>query len=249
MTRLPRCAKRSTASSSVHQLQHPVPGRLAGAPEIRGWRLQYRLHCRALRQGLCRGGRAARRPEFPGALAAFVRRKSRERATTISGQLPGYAVNAGKDYVVITLAADGKNTYTPVHVDEFVGETGSARVKIGASSYEIRSNSRLNDICITGTVNGQAFTAQVERGMQKNPLALRLQHNGTRIEALVISPRMAELHQLMPFKAPPDLSRFVLSPMPVCWWMWPCSRPESAGRRARGRDRGHEDGERAVRRR
>ena len=31
---------------------------------------------------------------------------------------------------------------------------------------------------------------------------------------LVISPRMAELHRLMPFKAPPDLSRFVLSPMP-----------------------------------
>ena len=153
-------------------------------------------------------------PGFLVALAAFVRRKSRERATTISGQLPGYAVNVGKDYVVITLAADGQHAYTPVHVDDFVGETGSARVRIGENSYEIRSNSRLNDICITGTVNGQPFTAQVERGMQKIPLALRLQHNGTRIEALVISPRMAELHKLMPFKEPPDMSRFVLSPMP-----------------------------------
>jgi propionyl-CoA carboxylase alpha chain len=153
-------------------------------------------------------------PGFLVALAAFVRRKSRERATTISGQLPGYAVNVGKDFVVITLAADGQHAYTPVHVDDFVGETGSARVKIGENCYEIRSNSRLNDICITGTVNGQPFTAQVERGMQKIPLALRLQHNGTRIEALVISPRMAELHRLMPFKSPPDMSRFVLSPMP-----------------------------------
>jgi len=45
-------------------------------------------------------------------------------------------------------------------------------------------------------------------------LVLQVQHNGTRIDALVMSPRMAELHQLMPFKAPPDLSRFVLSPMP-----------------------------------
>ena len=35
-----------------------------------------------------------------------------------------------------------------------------------------------------------------------------------RIEALVVSPRMAQLHQLMPYKAPPDMSRFVLSPMP-----------------------------------
>jgi propionyl-CoA carboxylase alpha chain len=41
-----------------------------------------------------------------------------------------------------------------------------------------------------------------------------VQHDGTRIEAMVVSPRMAELHQLMPFKAPPDMSRFVLSPMP-----------------------------------
>jgi propionyl-CoA carboxylase alpha chain len=99
-------------------------------------------------------------------------------------------------------------------VDEFEGQTGSARVKVGSKAYEIRSDSRLNDICITGTVDGSEFTAQVERGTPKNPLALRVQHNGTRVDVLVMSPRMAELHTLMPFKAPPDMSRFVLSPMP-----------------------------------
>jgi propionyl-CoA carboxylase alpha chain len=151
---------------------------------------------------------------FLTALAAFVRRKSRERATSLSGQLPGYAVDAGKDYVVVTLSAQGQNTYTAVHVDEFVGDTGSARVRVGAVSYEIRSASRLNDIAINGTVNGRPFVAQVERGTPKNPLALRVQHNGLRVDALVVSPRMAQLHALMPFKAPPDLSRFVLSPMP-----------------------------------
>ena len=151
---------------------------------------------------------------FPVALAAFVRRKSRERATSLSGQLPGYSVDAGKDYVVVTLSDSGHNSYTPVHVDEFVGETGSARVRVGEKNYDIRSQSRLNDIAITGTVNGAPFTAQVERGTPKNPLALRVQHNGQRIDVLVVSPRMAELHRLMPFKAPPDLSRFVLSPMP-----------------------------------
>jgi len=45
-------------------------------------------------------------------------------------------------------------------------------------------------------------------------LVLQVQHHGCRIDALVVSPRMAELYRLMPFKAPPDLSRFVLSPMP-----------------------------------
>ncbi|CAN1512772.1 COG4770 Acetyl/propionyl-CoA carboxylase, alpha subunit [Burkholderiaceae bacterium] len=152
--------------------------------------------------------------DFLAALAAFVRRKSRERAAGLSGQLPGYDVKIGQDYVVVELGQGGQNRYVPVHVDEFVGKPGVAQITIAGKSYAIESQSRLNDIRIEGSCNGKPFTAQIERGTVKNPLALQVQHNGTRIEALVMSPRMAELHQLMPFKAPPDLSRFVLSPMP-----------------------------------
>jgi propionyl-CoA carboxylase alpha chain len=153
-------------------------------------------------------------PDFLVALAAFVRRKSRERAANISGQLPGYDVQIGHDYSVIVLGAKGDNRYIGVHVDEFRGQSGKAIIKVGENHYIIESHSRLNDVRISGTVNGKPFTAQVERGTPKNPLALQVQHNGTRIEALVVSPRMAELHQMMPFKTPPDMSRFVLSPMP-----------------------------------
>ncbi len=153
-------------------------------------------------------------PDFLVALAAFVRRKSRERAANLSGQLPGYDVQIGHDYSVIVLGAKGDNRYIGVHVDEFRGQSGKAIIKVGENHYIIESHSRLNDVRITGTVNGKPFTAQVERGTPKNPLALQVQHNGTRIEALVVSPRMAELHQTMPFKTPPDMSRFVLSPMP-----------------------------------
>ena len=153
-------------------------------------------------------------PDFLVALAAFVRRKSRERAANLSGQLPGYDVQIGHDYSVVVLGAKGDNRYIPVHVDEFRGQSGKAIIKVGESHYIIESHSRLNDVRISGTVNGKSFTAQVERGTPKNPLALQIQHNGTRIEALVVSPRMAQLHQMMPFKTPPDMSRFVLSPMP-----------------------------------
>jgi len=152
--------------------------------------------------------------DFLAALAAFVRRKSRERAAGLSGQLPGYDVQVGEDYAVIELGQGGNNRSVQVHVDEFVGKPGVAQITIAGKTYAIESNSRLNDIRIEGTVNGKPFTAQVERGTLKNPLALQVQHNGTRIEALVMSPRMAELHKLMPFKAPPDLSKYVLSPMP-----------------------------------
>jgi len=152
--------------------------------------------------------------DFLAALAAFVRRKSRERAANLSGQLPGYDVKVGQDYTVVELGQGGKNRYVQVHVDEFVGKSGVAQITIAGKTYAIESNSRLNDIRIEGSVNGKPFTAQVERGTLKNPLALQVQHNGTRIEALVMSPRMAELHKLMPFKAPPDLSKYVISPMP-----------------------------------
>ncbi|MCD8515631.1 MAG: acetyl/propionyl-CoA carboxylase subunit alpha, partial [Burkholderiaceae bacterium] len=152
--------------------------------------------------------------DFLVALAAFVRRKSRERATGISGQLPGYGVKVGSDFTVISLSQDGQHRYTPVHLEEFTGETGYAAVVVNDKRYKITCSSRLNDIVITGVCNGEAFTAQMERGSAKNPLALVVQHNGTKLETMVVSPRMAELHRLMPFKAPPDLSQFVLSPMP-----------------------------------
>ncbi len=153
-------------------------------------------------------------PDFLLALAAFVRRKSRERAAGMSGQLPGYDVKVATEAVVVELGAEGQHHYVPVHVDESTAKPGVAVVKVNGNTYALESHSRLNDIRIHGTVNGRPFTAQVERGTAKNPLALQVQHNGTRVEALVMSPRLAELHRLMPYKAPPDLSRFILSPMP-----------------------------------
>ena len=42
----------------------------------------------------------------------------------------------------------------------------------------------------------------------------RLTHEGGQAEALVLTPRQAELYALMPVKAAPDTSKFLLSPMP-----------------------------------
>ncbi|MDO8252914.1 MAG: acetyl/propionyl/methylcrotonyl-CoA carboxylase subunit alpha [Rhodoferax sp.] len=150
------------------------------------------------------------------ALAAFVNRKYRNRATKISGQMEGHEVEVGEDFVVVTLGQQGRSTPTPVSVTDFEGKTGSSIITVGVSSYKICSNYRLGEVRITGTCNGEPFTAQVERGglASKNPLAIRVSHNGTQIDALVLSKRAAELYALMPYKAPPDMSRFVLSPMP-----------------------------------
>ncbi len=41
-----------------------------------------------------------------------------------------------------------------------------------------------------------------------------MSHRGTQIDALVTTPRAAELSRYMLEKVPPDLSKFLLSPMP-----------------------------------
>ena len=157
-------------------------------------------------------------PDFLVALAAYVNRRLLGRAAGISGQMPGHGVMVGEEFVVIGLGAAGQNTQQTAVVTHYEAESGSSRIEMGASSYEICSNWHLGGARLRGIVNGQPFAAQIERGVNTsskvNPLAIRVAHNGTQLDALVLSPRAARLHALMPYKAPPDMSRFVLSPMP-----------------------------------
>ncbi|MEZ7847093.1 MAG: acetyl/propionyl/methylcrotonyl-CoA carboxylase subunit alpha [Polaromonas sp.] len=153
-------------------------------------------------------------PDFLVALAAYVNRRLLGRAAGISGQMPGHGLTVSEDFVVIGMGAAGLHSSQSVRVREYQAVSGSSAVETGGKTYELCSAWHLGGARIRGTVNGTDFSAQVERGVGKNPLAMRLIHNGTRLDALVLSPRAAELYKMMPFKAPPDMSRYVLSPMP-----------------------------------
>jgi len=153
-------------------------------------------------------------PLFLVALAAFVRRKARERAAGISGQLPGHGVEHAPDLVVVVLGPEGRHVHHAVQVRNFDATLGRADVFVGGRQYAIQSHTRLGDVLMVGSCNGLGFNAQIERGPARSPLALRVAHNGTQIETLVLLPRAAEMLKLMPYKAPPDLSKFLLSPMP-----------------------------------
>jgi propionyl-CoA carboxylase alpha chain len=153
-------------------------------------------------------------PAFLLALAAYANRRALQRSAGITGQLRGHEFRVGEEFVVVQLAEDGQHRRHRARVSDFQAQSGSSVVEIDGRRYEICSNWHLGGARIRGTVGGTPFTAQVERGPNKNPLAIRIVHNGTRLDALVLTPRAAELHALMPFKAPPDMSRFLLSPMP-----------------------------------
>ena len=115
---------------------------------------------------------------------------------------------------MVALGQVGNGTSYPVHFSEFDDKTRTGSIQVGAKSYEIHSESKFGQVRTSGTCNGVPFCAQVERGVPKKPLAIRVIHNGTMLDVMVLLPRAAQLHALMPYKAPPDMSRYVLSPMP-----------------------------------
>ena len=157
-------------------------------------------------------------PAFLQALAVHLHMFYRNRASGLQGQFwEGYKRLPRREYVVCALGEGGANSYVPAQVGETApGQPTSITLgtPAGDRTYELAVDKQLGDARVSGTVNGQPFTAQLQRGAGKNPLAIRVIHNGTQLDAIVLHPQTAELHKLMPYKAPPDMSKFVLSPMP-----------------------------------
>jgi propionyl-CoA carboxylase alpha chain len=145
-------------------------------------------------------------PDFLVALLATVYRRYRERAASITGQMEGLSVPIGEDFVAVIKGAQGTHQYQDVRIQV----DGLTRVTVGGKPYAIAMDWSFGTIRATGSCNGLPFTAQLER----KGMWYRVAHNGLVIEAEVMSARAAELLRMMPFKAPADMSKFLLSPMP-----------------------------------
>ena len=145
-------------------------------------------------------------PGLMPALATVVHCLYEERAAGISGQLDGHEQVIATDYVVVA-GENGKQSQT-------ITEVGYAAngfvVKVSGKDYVIDTDWTPGELIFSATVNGNAIALQVER----LGLFYRLQYNGVRIDSMVMLPKAAEMQKLMPFKAPPDMSKFLLSPMP-----------------------------------
>lgn len=135
-------------------------------------------------------------------VAAYVHRSYIDRAAKVSGQLPGHERQVGDEWVVIR-----NNERFPVVAKPI---EGGYLVEYNGEKYELLSSWRLGQSLFNGTCNGEPFTLQVER----HRMTYQLFHWGTRADMMVMSARAAELLAMMPEKQAPDLSKFLLSPMP-----------------------------------
>ena len=147
-------------------------------------------------------------PDFLVALASAAYRRYRERASSISGQMDGHTDRIGNSFVAVVRGQAGDHRYADVEI--VVEGPSTSTITIGSRHYAISAEWNFGAIRSQGSCNGRPFTAQLER----HGLWLRVEHNGTRIDAQLMSARAAELLRKMPFKPPPDMSRFLLSPMP-----------------------------------
>jgi len=136
------------------------------------------------------------------AVAAVVHHQYDQRDGAISGRIRPAPERAGGQWVV----ANNGDRHTVT-----VAETaGGYAVIAGEASVEFATSWRLGDPLFLAAANGRQVTVQVERVGTH----YRLSHGGVQAKLRVLPPRAAELLAQMPVKRPPDMSRFLLSPMP-----------------------------------
>jgi propionyl-CoA carboxylase alpha chain len=135
-------------------------------------------------------------------VAAAMHRCYRDRAARIDGQLRGHERRVRDDWVAMM-----DNEYHPVNV---VATEGGHDVEYDGRTYAVRSDWEFGQHLFNGSINGKQIFVQVEREMQ----TYRLFHGGSQTDIMLLNPRDAELMRYMPVKAPPDMSGYLLSPMP-----------------------------------
>ena len=150
---------------------------------------------------------SAASPDFLLSLAAAAHRRYAKRAIGISGQLAGHEPRIAETFVVVQVDHVGAKHNTPVEV-RAAGDT--LTVVVEGREHRVSLRGSLRDVAVYGEFDSTPFCAQIER----IGLDYLITHSGAQLRARVLTPRAAALNGLMPFKAPPDLSRFLFSPMP-----------------------------------
>ena len=141
-------------------------------------------------------------PKLLIAVAGTLHRVTEDRAATISGQMPGHGRAVGEEFVALMGGEEFPLTVRPA--------PHGAEVDCGGQTYAVRSGWKPGDPLFRGEVNARTVCIQVDR----TGIAWRLSHAGSQAEIMVLTPRGAEMHRLMPARIQPDLSRYLLSPMP-----------------------------------
>ena len=143
-------------------------------------------------------------PEVCIVVAAAINKYHCDRSTMISGQMHPENPREESGFIVIEL--DSRNQH-----EVEVLQTGSGyEVNYQDQWYHMTTDWKPGNPLFVASINNREVSVQVEKSGNQ----LQLFHRGTVKSLMVFSPRAAELMEHMPVKVAPDMSRFLLSPMP-----------------------------------
>jgi len=177
----------------VRGVSHNVPflAALMAHPRFREGRLTTNFIAEEFKGGFTAAHLPPRDPAMLAAVAAVVDRIKSERTGTL------------QDKRVVMLNRE------PVALEVTSSQKGYA-VTVGKRKLKIETFWSPGEPLFHAKIDGQAVAVQVDAVGS----GWRLINEGGQAEALVLTPRQAELYALMPVKAAPDTSKFLLSPMP-----------------------------------
>ena len=143
-----------------------------------------------------------RDPAVLAGVAAVADRIHTKRAAAGTGKMPGHVDLVQKSCVVML-------NRQPVALS-ISGGDGHFSIDVSGRRIGIETAWSPGEPLFRAMVDGQAIVVQVDLVGS----GWRLTLEGGQADVLVLTPRQAELYALMPVKAAPDTSKFLLSPMP-----------------------------------
>lgn len=141
-------------------------------------------------------------PDLPVIVAAAVNQNYRNRSAKLSGQTEGMTYQAPTSWIVRIGERNANVTVVTQH--------NGYSLTVDGKPYDVITQWTRVEPLFTATINGKPVCVQIDR----NSAGYKVFSRGNEFHVEVLTPRTAELSQHMLEKEPPDLSKFLLSPMP-----------------------------------
>jgi propionyl-CoA carboxylase alpha chain len=141
-------------------------------------------------------------PALAAVIAGAMNTRLMDRAALLTGQVPSHERRVPREWVAVINREE-----TPLVVEPVAG---GYDITVGDDLYHVLTDWRAGQPLVNATVNGTEVTFQQD----KVRAGVRLFRRGAQIDVNIMTPRAAELNRYMIEKVPPDLSKFLLSPMP-----------------------------------
>ena len=178
----------------VRGVSHNVPflAALMAHPRFRAGKLTTNFIAEEFKGGFTAAHLPPRDPAMLAAVAA------------VADRIKGTRLGTTQDSRVVMLNRE------PLAVTVSAGNPGGFTVEADGRKIAVKTDWSPGEPLMRATIDKQQVVVQIDALAS----GWRLINEGGQAEALVLTPRQAELYALMPVKAAPDTSKFLLSPMP-----------------------------------